>query len=76
MGTNRRSRMGVVTKLVKAGKIRQYLKPYATRHTWISLQLEAKVPIKNVAKLAGNSPDVILKYYESIHESVTLAPEV
>jgi integrase len=62
--------------LVAEGKIRQYLKPYATRATWITLQIEAGIPIKNIAKAAGNSPEVIQKHYESIHPHVDLAPEI
>lgn len=54
-----------IARLIEAGKVEQYLIPYATRHTFITLQLEAGVPIQNVAKWVGNSPATILKHYQS-----------
>ncbi|EAM49688.1 tyrosine-type recombinase/integrase (plasmid) [Crocosphaera watsonii WH 8501] len=67
---------GIVYQLVREGKISQYLPPYATRHTWITLQLLANVPIINVAKLAGNSPEVILQHYAGYIPNLPLAVEV
>lgn len=67
---------GVVYKLVKEKKIQQYLTPYSTRHTWINLQLQAGVPISNIAKLAGNSPETIIKNYASFIPDIPLAPEI
>uniref|UniRef100_B8HN20 Integrase family protein n=1 Tax=Cyanothece sp. (strain PCC 7425 / ATCC 29141) TaxID=395961 RepID=B8HN20_CYAP4 len=46
-----------------------YRKPYQTRHSWITWALNAtgengeRLTVKDVAKLAGNSPEVILKHY-------------
>ena len=67
---------GVVLQLAADKKISQYLNPYATRHTWITLQLIEGVPIKNIAKLAGNTPEVILKNYASYVPDFNLAPEI
>lgn len=39
-----------------------YRKPYQTRHTFITLALE-HIAIQDVARLSGNSPEVILKHY-------------
>lgn len=42
-----------------------YKKPYSTRHTFITLSLEAGMDVKDVAKLAGNSPVTTYKHYAS-----------
>lgn len=42
-----------------------YKKPYSTRHTFITLALEAGMDVKDVAKLAGNSPITTYKHYAS-----------
>lgn len=54
---------GVVTQLVKAGKVERYRCPYNTRHTFITMALEAGVTVPQVAKLVGNSPEVIMRHY-------------
>ncbi|MEM8804463.1 MAG: DUF3596 domain-containing protein [Cyanobacteria bacterium P01_G01_bin.38] len=41
----------------------EYRKLYQTRHTFITLALEAGMDAKDVARLVGNSPEVIYKYY-------------
>jgi len=41
----------------------QYRKPYQTRHTFITLCLEAGYDAKDVAKWVGNSPEMIYKHY-------------
>ena len=68
--------LGVVAKLLIEGKITQYLKPYATRSTWIMHQLNNNVPIKNVARLAGNSPETIVENYLSYVPDAPLAKEI
>ena len=67
---------GVIMELVEQKKISQHLVFYSTRHTWITLQLQAGVPVQNVAKLAGNSPEMIMKHYASFIPNIPLAPEV
>ncbi|MBD2774537.1 site-specific integrase [Iningainema tapete] len=41
----------------------EYRKPYQTRHTFITLALENGLDAKDVARLVGNSPEVIYRYY-------------
>ena len=67
---------GACSPKVEKGKIKQYLKPYACRHSWISWQLENNVPIATVAKYAGNSPKTILTNYVSFNPTISLAPEM
>ena len=54
---------GIVTELVKQGKVERYRCFYNTRHTFITMALEAGVTVPQVAKLAGNSPEVIMRHY-------------
>ncbi|MDJ0649591.1 MAG: hypothetical protein QNJ60_12880 [Xenococcaceae cyanobacterium MO_188.B19] len=39
---------GVVTRLVQDGEISQYLKPSATRHTFITIQAHAGVDLTHI----------------------------
>lgn len=41
----------------------EYRKPYQSRHTFITLALENGLDAKDVAKLVGNSPEVIYRHY-------------
>lgn len=41
----------------------EYRKLYQTRHTFITLALEAGLDAKDVARLVGNSPEVIYRHY-------------
>jgi integrase len=54
---------GVVTRLTEQGLIKQYLKPYATRHTFITLQVQNKVELPLLATNCGTSVDVIYRHY-------------
>lgn len=47
---------GIVTGLVKEGKVERYRCQYNTRHTFILMMLEAHVSPAQVAKWVGNSP--------------------
>lgn len=38
-------------------------KPYCTRHTFITLALQAKAHIPDLARVVGNSPETLLKNY-------------
>jgi integrase len=53
----------VVESLVKAGKVEQYLPQYNIRHTFITLALENGLDAKDVARLVGNSPEIIYRHY-------------
>lgn len=47
---------GVISTLIKEGKVKEYLRLYATRHTFISHQVNiCKIPITTVANWVGNS---------------------
>ncbi|MBD2566411.1 tyrosine-type recombinase/integrase [Anabaena lutea] len=54
---------GVIPRLVKEGKVDRYRCLYNTRHTFITQCLEAGVPIPQIARWVGNSPEVIMKHY-------------
>jgi integrase len=54
---------GIVTQLVKEGKVERYRCQYNTRHTFVTMALEANVSIPQLAKWVGNSPEVIMKHY-------------
>jgi integrase len=41
----------------------EYRKPYQTRHTFVTLALESGHTVQDVARLVGNSPEVIYKHY-------------
>ena len=70
-GNENKGQPGVLPTLIKAGKIRQYLQPYRTRHTYINIQLLAGVSPARVAKLVGNTAATIHKYYESVFRDDT-----
>lgn len=53
----------VVESLVKAGKVENYLPQYNIRHTFITLALENSLDAKDVARLVGNSPEVVYRHY-------------
>lgn len=54
---------GVVTRLVKQGLVSEYRPQYNTRHTFVTMALEAGVSVVQVSKWIGNSPEIIMKHY-------------
>ena len=54
---------GIVTQLVKEGKVERYRCQYNTRHTFITMALESNVSVPQVAKWVGNTPEIIMKHY-------------
>jgi integrase len=54
---------GIVTQLVKEGKVERYRYQYNTRHTFITMALESNVSVPQVAKWVGNTPEIIMKHY-------------
>ncbi len=50
-------------KQILAGLGLEYRKLYQTRHTFITLALENGLDAKDVARLVGNSPEVIYRHY-------------
>jgi integrase len=59
----KKSYKGILSGLVEDGSIDVYRCLYNTRHTFITLMLEAGLTIPQVAKLVGNSPEILLKHY-------------
>ncbi|PHV63207.1 site-specific integrase [Cyanobacterium aponinum] len=47
----------------------RYRPPYHCRHTFITLCLEANIPISQVAAWVGNSPEIILRHYAGLTRS-------
>lgn len=75
-GSQSQNKPSLIAELIIQGKLKHYLSPYATRHTFINLQLLAGVPINNVAKWVGNSPITILKHYETAYTGIIPTTEV
>jgi integrase len=67
---------GVIEILAKEGKVGHYLKPYSTRHSFITWQLAHGMTPANVAKLVGNTPEMIYKHYVSADEDTSVAFEL
>lgn len=57
-------------QLHKQGEIETVLRPYDLRHTSISRWIEAGIPVTQAAKWAGNTPEVIWKYYANTTEEL------
>lgn len=55
--------VGIVQQLADDGKIDHYRPQYQTRHTFITLCLDAGIEVKDVARWVGNSPEIIYKHY-------------
>jgi integrase len=53
----------------------RHRKVYACRHTFITLALQAGMPIPDIARLVGNSPKVILDHYAGKTRSLVV-PEL
>jgi len=54
---------GVIEILIEKKIVRTYLKPYATRHTFITHQVDADKAAHIIAAWVGNSADIIWKHY-------------
>ena len=55
---------GIIPELIKQGKVSQYLKLYATRHTFVSHQINIhKIPDTTVAAWVGHDASVSRKSY-------------
>lgn len=67
---NSKTYIGIVSRLAEKGSIRRYRKPYQCRHTFITQCLELGIPITQVAKWVGNSPEVIMRHYAGIIQKV------
>jgi integrase len=65
----------IVKKLVAAGKVGEYLPTNNLRHSWITRMLRSGLDIATVAKLAGNTPDTIMKHYLAAKTQDVILPE-
>ncbi len=61
--TNTNNLRNRVYKRILEGLGIEYRKLYQTRHTFITLALENGLDAKDVARLVGNSPEVIYRHY-------------
>lgn len=57
---------GIVTQLVESGVVLEYRSVYNTRHTFISMALEAGVSPQQIGKWVGNSPKIIMEHYAGV----------
>ncbi|QIR40944.1 tyrosine-type recombinase/integrase [Tolypothrix sp. PCC 7910] len=62
---------GVVKKLAEDKQL-EYLKPYSTRHTFISIQANNGADLKLLANSCGNSVEQIIKHYLQFDNHATL----
>jgi integrase len=62
----------VVEALAEAGILRKYLPTKHTRHTFITLALEAGMDPKDIALLVGNTPEVIYKHYAAPKPTIVI----
>ncbi len=65
----------VVYGLVEQGKVKQYLKPYCLRHSFITRLVREGVDIATIASLVGNSTEMIVKHYLAARKDFDL-PEL
>ncbi|BCL34593.1 hypothetical protein NSMS1_10400 [Nostoc sp. MS1] len=61
---------GILATLVDEGKVQRYRCPYNTRHTFISHCVEAGVPIPQIARWVGNSPEILMRHYAGVVSSL------
>jgi len=59
------AKKGLIEKLLEEGKVKQYLKIYALRHTFIYQQLSRGQSVADIAYWVGNTPETIFKHYVS-----------
>lgn len=60
----------ILSPLVETGKIRQYLKPHATRATFITQQIKRRIDPKTIAYWVGDTTETIMKYYADHNEEI------
>jgi integrase len=54
---------GILPSLIAVGSVAAYRCLYNTRHTFITMLLSTGLTCSQVAKLVGNSPEIVLKHY-------------
>ena len=68
--------LNVIWKTVIEGISIRYRIPYQLRHTMISYHANNDFPIHKLARLVGNSPDVITEHYLHLDIERIRLPEV
>ncbi|MBE8968948.1 tyrosine-type recombinase/integrase [Nostocales cyanobacterium LEGE 12452] len=63
---------GIITQLVETGQVSRYRPPYNCRHTFITECLERGIPVQQVARWVGNSPEVIFKHYAGVLTNISV----
>ncbi|OUC14016.1 MAG: hypothetical protein B0A82_14640 [Alkalinema sp. CACIAM 70d] len=63
---------GIVKPLAQSRQIDRYLPPSHTRHTFITLAIQAGMTVTDVAKLVGNSPETIWKHYAQAAKTIEI----
>jgi integrase len=76
ISSSTRRKYGVIEELISEGKVRFYLKPYASRHSFITWQLKAGMTPANVAKIVGTSVEMIYRNYVSADEDTNVVMEI
>lgn len=61
---------GIISKLMADGLVKRYRPQYNTRHTFVTLTLEAGITVQQVARWVGNTPQMILKHYAGTHSHI------
>lgn len=69
-GREEERRKSVIKALIEQDKVKQYLKPYATRHTFITHQVNGGVDAHVIAAWCGNSADIIWQHYYQHKQNV------
>jgi integrase len=65
----------IVTDLVTQGLVERYRKPYNTRHTYITMLLEAGLNFAEVSRLSGSSVKTIQEFYFGVTREI-LVPDL
>ncbi|WP_250123640.1 tyrosine-type recombinase/integrase [Chroococcidiopsis sp. CCMEE 29] len=65
-GDESKGKIGIVTQLVKEGKVERYRPQYNTRHTFITMTLEMGVSPTQVGRWVGTSTETISRHYAGV----------
>lgn len=65
-GDRSKGKVGIVTSLVEQGLVERYRPQYNTRHTFITMCLEANISLPQIARWVGNSPGTLLAHYGGV----------
>ena len=60
----------IILPLIKQGKVSQYIRPYATRKTFITRQLQNGIDPKTLAYWVGDEVETIMEFYSDVNREV------